>query len=283
VSDFAPCEYAQAPARGIFMLARLQTLALAALDRESRATRHHGLSDRGLCRANNEDALLADPRIGLFLVCDGVGGKASGEVAAGEAVTLIHEQVQRGLAADARGEPGDLSLARILRAAIQHASRVIFELGAQHREYTGMSTTATVALVLGGWAVIGQVGDSRLYHARGDAVRQITEDHTLLNLQVRRGEVSPERARGRKSSITRALGLRSAVEVDIFALRLAAGDRLLLCTDGLHEHLGRDETLAALFRMDVRDAAPAAIRHANERGGRDNATALFVEVLTAAD
>ncbi len=264
------------------MPARPHILALAAPDPGPR-TRHHGLSDRGLRRANNEDALLADPALGLFLVCDGVGGKASGEVASGEAAAIIHAQVQRGLAARVRGEPGDVALARVVRAAMQQASREIFELGAQRREYAGMSTTATVALVLGGWAVVGQVGDSRLYHARGPAIAQITEDHTLVNLQVRRGELSPERALGRKSSITRALGLRLAVEVDVVALRVVAGDRLLLCTDGLHEHLAHGDVLAALFEMDVREAASAAIRHANERGGRDNATALFVEILDVAE
>ena len=129
-------------------------------------------------------------------------------------------------------------------------------------------------------AIVGQVGDSRVYMARGDDVRQLTEDHTLLNMQVKQGLASADKARGRKSQITRAIGLREFVEVDIMAFPLQLGDRLLLCSDGLHEYLDQAaDTLIDLFRLHPRVAAPAAIRYANLCGGKDNITALFVEIV----
>ncbi len=175
-------------------------------------------------------------------------------------------------------DPGT-EIGAVVRTAMQHASCKIFELGRENARLSGMCTTASVVLVVGDLAVIGQVGDTRVYHARGRSVCQLTEDHTLLNWQVQQGVIGPEHARGRKSPITRALGLRDAVEVDISTCRLMPGDRLLLCTDGLHEHLEPDAVLTRLFQLDVRDAARAAIQHVYRCGGRDNATALFVEIL----
>jgi protein phosphatase len=129
--------------------------------------------------------------------------------------------------------------------------------------------------------IVGQVGDSRVYLARDGIVSQLTEDHTWLNVQVKQGMITPEQAkqRGGKSVITRAVGLRDFVEVDILAVPVQVGDRLLLCSDGLHAYLDAAETLVDLFQLAPCDAAPKAIRHANARGGEDNITALFVEFL----
>ncbi len=175
-------------------------------------------------------------------------------------------------------DPG-AELGAVVRTAMQHASWKIFELGRENARFSGMCTAASVVLVVGDLAVIGQVGDTRVYRARGHSICQLTEDHTLVNWQVQQGHIDPERARGRKSPITRALGLRDAVEVDVSTCRLMPGDRLLLCTDGLHEHLERDAILKRLFQLDMLDAARAAIHHVYRCGGRDNATALFVEIL----
>lgn len=267
-------------------------------------TRHFGSSDTGLRRSHNEDAHLADDRLGLFVVCDGVGGRRHGEVASQETVDLIWEWIHREAAAiqaaadEARvarrmvvGAPVAAGprvwlsqetigrLGALVRGALQHACYMVHSMAELDADFSGMSTTATVVLIAGEVAIIGQVGDSRVYLARGGDVRQLTEDHTLVNLQIKRGLMTPEQARGRKSQITRAIGLRDFVEVDIMAIPLQVGDRLLLCSDGLHEYLDSADTLIDLFQLDVRDAAPAAIRLANDRGGKDNITALFVEVL----
>jgi protein phosphatase len=267
-------------------------------------TRHFGSSDTGLRRSHNEDAHLADDRLGLFVVCDGVGGRRHGEVASQETVEMIWEWVHREAAAiqaaadEARvarrmvvGKPtstgpqiwlGQETIGRLralVRGALQNACYMVHSMAEVDADFTGMSTTASVVLIAGEVAIIGQVGDSRVYLGRGGEVRQLTEDHTLVNLQIKKGLVTPEQARGRKSQITRAIGLRDFVEVDVTVLPLQIGDRLLLCSDGLHEYLDSAETLIDLFQLDVRDAAPAAIRLANARGGKDNITALFVEVL----
>lgn len=226
----------------------------------------------------NEDAFLIDARLGLFVVCDGVGGRAHGEVAASETVTSICEYVDSRLERHKPAIDQCEQFGEMLRAALQHASQVVFELAATDLRLAGMSTTASAVLVAGGHAVIGHVGDSRVYHARGDSIRQLTEDHTLLNMRVQQGLVSPEQIRGCKSPITRVIGRRDC-EVDVIVAPLAAGDRLLLCTDGLHEYLEDNATLRQLFCLDVQQAGPAAVAHAHRRGGKDNITAVFVEIL----
>jgi serine/threonine protein phosphatase PrpC len=252
-------------------------------------TAHTGMTDPGRRRAFNEDAFLADGRLGLFIVADGVGGRPFGGLAAGEAVSVLWEWICRETQAIGALMPGQstkcvgtravLQIESVVRAAMQNASRTLRAMAKTDARYAGMCTTASVVLVAGEVAVVGQVGDSRVYHARGATVRQVTEDHTLLNLQVKQGLVTPEDARGRRSPITRALGLADELEVDIYAVPVARGDRLLLCSDGLHEYFDRQNVLRHLFQLDIRAAAPAAVRHARRRGGRDNITALFVEIL----
>ncbi|MCY1071169.1 protein phosphatase 2C domain-containing protein [Nannocystis sp. RBIL2] len=247
------------------------------------------MTDPGRLRALNEDAFLADGRLGLFIVADGVGGRPFGGLAAGEAVSVLWERIWRetqaigalmpGRGADWVGSEAVVQIGGVVRTAMQDASQKLRAMAKIDSRYGGMCTTASVVLVAGEVAVVGQVGDSRVYHARGATVRQVTEDHTLLNLQVKQGLVIPEQARGRRSPITRALGLADELEVDIYAVPVARGDRLLLCSDGLHEYFERGKVLRHLFQLDIRAAAPAAVRHARRRGGRDNITALFVEIL----
>ena len=274
-------------------------------------TRHFADTNTGLRRERNEDACLGDDRLGLFVVCDGVGGRARGEVASAEAADLIWEWIKRedallGLAvAEAQATPhhavlvanGSASpaprikmsedtvgrLGAMVRGAVQNACYMVHSMGEVDPEYRGMSTTASVVQFVGELIVVGQVGDSRVYLARDGTITQLTEDHTWLNFQVQRGLLTPEQARGRagKNIITRALGLREFVEVDILVVPVQIGDRLLLCSDGLHAYLDAGPTLSDLFKLDVREAARAAIRHANACGGADNITALFVEFLAS--
>nr|WP_276600442.1 MULTISPECIES: protein phosphatase 2C domain-containing protein [unclassified Nannocystis] len=236
----------------------------------------------GRRRALNEDAFLADGRLGLFIVADGVGGRPFGGLAAGEAVSVLWEWIYRetrALGASWTGGEAAVQIAGVVRSAMQNASRTLRTMANTDLRYAGMCTTASVVLVAGEIAVVGQVGDSRVYHARGAEVRQVTEDHTLFNLRLKQGLVTSEHARGRRSPITRALGLTDELEVDIYAVPVARGDRLLLCSDGLHEYFDRANVLRHLFQLDIRAAAPAAVRHARRPGGRDNITGLFVEIL----
>lgn len=279
-------------------------------------TRHFGWSDTGRRRKHNEDAWLGDDPLGLFVVCDGVGGRARGEVASEETVELIwdwvkgHAQVVQTAIAEAtaartaalqplavgeaspRGGDGPRiwmpeeavgQLGALVRGAVQNACYMVHGMGEVDPSLGGMSTTATVVLAADELVIVGQVGDSRVYLARNGVVSQLTEDHTWLNVQVKKGALTPEQARRKsatgKQMITRAVGLHEFVEVDILALPVQVGDRLLLCSDGLHAYLDATDALIDLFQLDLREAGPAAIRHANACGGEDNITALFVEFL----
>jgi protein phosphatase len=273
-------------------------------------TCHFADTNTGLRRQRNEDAYLADDQLGLFLVCDGVGGRARGEIASAEAADLIWEWIkreepllrsaiaesQRPLAAGpgANGTDGpdprvkmskDMigRLGAMVRSAVQNACYMVHSMGEVDPAHRGMSTTASVVQFVGELIIVGQVGDSRVYLARNGEVTQLTEDHTWLNVQVQHGRLTPAEARLKgnagKHIITRAVGLREYVEVDILAVPVQPGDRLLLCSDGLHAYLDSGATLADLFKLNIREAAPAAIRHANACGGADNITALFVEFL----
>lgn len=249
-------------------------------------TRHYGYTDVGRVRAHNEDAFLADKSLGLFVVCDGVGGRARGEIASQETVDWICDFIKGDTADIARareGEPPDPParerLARLARSAIQSACYMVHTMGEMDPDRRGMSTTASLVLVTGPVATVAWVGDSRVYLWHDGEHVQLTDDHTLVNIQVRQGLMRPEEARVSrlKHVITRAVGHRDSVEVDVRQVELSPGDRLLLCSDGLHEYLDEPGVLGRLFSLPIDRAAKEAARHALEQGGRDNITALFVE------
>jgi protein phosphatase len=248
--------------------------------------RYFGHTDVGQKRAHNEDAYLADPDLGLFIVCDGVGGRARGEVASSETVDFIWEWVKRGsevvTAARANPSPENVTnLCRVLRGAIQNACYLVHSMGELDPEHKGMSTTASVLVVAGNVGVIGQVGDSRVYLSRGGDVSQLTEDHTLINYQIKHGMITPEEAKKSrvKNVITRAVGHKDYVEVDTLPIPLFPNDRILLCSDGLHGYLQNEEDLHRILAADVQEAVLEAVRFANSKGGSDNITAMLVELI----
>lgn len=247
--------------------------------------RYFAHTDVGQKRSHNEDAFLADPDLGLYVVCDGVGGRARGEVASSEAVDLIWEWIKREEAfiASARENPSNddvKRLCRTVRGAIQNATYMLHSMGEINPEQRGMSTTASTLLLAGSVAIVGQVGDSRVYLRRNDQVSQLTEDHTLINYQIKAGLITPDEAKNSrvKNVITRAVGHKDYVEVDTLPIPIFPSDRLLLCSDGLHGYLENEEDVERIMGQDVQQGVLDAIRFANEQGGSDNITAMLVEL-----
>ena len=248
--------------------------------------RYFGHTDVGLKRSHNEDAFLADPDLGLFVVCDGVGGRARGEIASREAVNFIWEWFKREESTlTAMREGGNTPenvgrLCQLMRGAIQNATYMVHSLGQLNPDQRGMSTTASAFYVTDKIGIVGQVGDSRVYLSRDNRVSQLTEDHTLVNYQLKHGLITPDEAKKSRirNVITRAVGHKDYVEVDTLPIPLFPQDRVLLCSDGLHGYL-TDAALETIMANDVQEAVLESIRFANEQGGSDNITSLLIEFV----
>jgi serine/threonine protein phosphatase PrpC len=242
-------------------------------------------TDVGRHRKSNEDAFFRDDGIGLYIVADGMGGHAAGEIASHEAVDTIHGMVKRGLNAFTAvegelDEAGARGACRIIEGAIQAATYFVFAIAELERDKLGMGTTISAALMLGGWLITGQVGDSRIYQIRDGAAVQLTEDHTLLAWQIKQGLLTPDEAAKatHRNVITRAVGNRDYVEVDTAVIAVCPGDRILLCSDGLHGYLTAEE-IPDIAALGADAAVDRFVELANGRGGKDNITAVLVEVL----
>ncbi|MFW6066729.1 MAG: PP2C family protein-serine/threonine phosphatase [Myxococcota bacterium] len=245
-----------------------------------------GLSDVGRRRVVNEDAFLCDDELGLYIVADGMGGHAAGEVASQEAVDTIHGMVRREHEAlrimEEAQEGGAETLRgaiRVLESAIQAATYMVFGLAQHEPERQGMGTTVSALLLRGHHGITAQVGDSRIYLVRDGIATALTEDHTLVAWQVKQGLITAEEAlrSPHRNVITRAVGSREYVQVDTQVIESKPGDCYLLCSDGLHGYL-RAEEIAPICDLGAPLATKRFIEMANERGGRDNITAVVVEL-----
>lgn len=244
----------------------------------------YGLTDLGRKRSGNEDALYVDDELGLYVVADGMGGHAAGEVASREAVDTLYGMVKRGVRGLRElGHPlsdGDARAAcRLMESAVQAATYFVFSIAEIDRDKSGMGTTLSALLVLGDHAVTAQVGDSRIYRIENGNVEQLTEDHTLIAWQLKQGLITPQEAARspHKNVITRAVGNREYVQVDTKCIPLAVGARFLLCSDGLHGYL-KDSDIPPIVSLGGSAAVARFIRLANDRGGKDNITAVLVEI-----
>jgi serine/threonine protein phosphatase PrpC len=242
------------------------------------------LTDLGRKRASNEDAFFIDDELGLYVVADGMGGHAAGEIASREAVDTLYGMVKRGLGdlrvlVDPVRDQDSQAACRLMESAVQAATYFVYSIAEIDRDKSGMGTTISALLILGEYAVTAQVGDSRIYRVEGAAVEQLTEDHTLIAWQLKQGLITPQEAARspHKNVITRAVGNREYVQVDTRCIRLAAGARFLLCSDGLHGYL-RDEDIPKTVPLGGAAAVRRFVDMANERGGKDNITAVLVEI-----
>ncbi|GAB4279875.1 MAG: protein phosphatase 2C domain-containing protein [Coriobacteriia bacterium] len=226
-----------------------------------------GATDTGLARSHNEDAYLVEPP--LFAVADGLGGHMAGEVASAIAIETLREEV--------RPDSDEEDLAE----AVRRANARIAEAVSEGRGRFGMGTTLTAALVRGTDILVAHVGDSRAYLLGADGLKRVTRDHSLVGELVRKGTLTEEEARHHpnRSVITRALGSRPDVEPDTYRVSAGPGDRLLLCSDGLHGMIRDNEIEDILLRApDAQAAVEALLSAALDAGGLDNVTVIVVEI-----
>lgn len=230
----------------------------------------------------NEDAYWADDELGLWMVADGIGGHLAGEVASSTTVEVVAGQVRDALARQPSGHGLSKERAcRVIESAVQAATYMVFGMAEMDANADGMGTTLSVLFYVGeGCAVVGQVGDSRVYRVRDGVTEQLTEDHTLARWQLSQGLIGEAEAKRSKAKnvIMRAVGSHDYVDVDTHVFDVQAGDRFLLCSDGLHGAVP-DAHLLEAMTLSGGEAVQRMIDMANERGGRDNITAVVVHAV----
>ena len=244
------------------------------------------LSDVGRKRKGNEDAHTVNPEQKLYVVADGMGGHAAGEVASRIAVESIEEFVTITGGNEEITWPFGLDETisydgNRLKTAIRHANRRVLEATRESAELEGMATTVAAVLVEGDVANLAHVGDSRIYRWSDKELTLLTSDHSWVNEQIQSGVISPEQARSHplRNVVTRALGGRADLLVDVQALKITDGDVLLLCSDGLTTMIS-DEEIASTLRSSgggIDKAARALVDEANGHGGEDNITVVLLK------
>ena len=244
-------------------------------------------TDVGRVRTNNEDAYLVDADLGLFIVCDGMGGHNAGEVASRAACDVLAFEI--GNMARVRERflaTGSLEDAETLRKAVEAAMvtacREIHRRSSKEPALTGMGTTCTLVL-LGGHdkGILAHVGDSRLYVVRGGRLHQLSEDHTYVNELLRRGSLTREQARNHPQGnvLSRALGVQSSVNAETMVFDVDPGDTYLLCTDGLHNYFSEDTDLqTSLSDPELKHGLATVVKFALDRGGHDNVTGIALRI-----
>jgi PPM family protein phosphatase len=251
--------------------------------------RFFAATDVGRVRDHNEDNYLVDKKLSLFVVADGMGGHAAGEVASALAVRTVHDEVkkEKQLIEDYQagttgaGKVTDRDILNLLEFAVQRACARIHEEAMGDKQKRGMGTTLSSLLVVGNKGFIGHVGDSRIYMMRSGKVQQLTEDHTVFNELIKRGKLTRDQIEkvAHKNAITRAVGVYERVEIDTLLIELLPGDQFLLASDGLHGYVNTPEDLSPYLSESDGDAAVAQlIAFANEAGGKDNITSIVVRL-----
>jgi serine/threonine protein phosphatase PrpC len=234
------------------------------------------LSDVGCVRTNNEDAYGYDSDLGIFVICDGMGGMAAGEVASSNSVAALVNTF-----AESAGTA--LPISTRLQQAVHTANTTVWTMG-QLPEHKGMGTTAVAAALDGQKLIIANVGDSRAYAFQNGLATQITVDHSYINELIRNGTLTKENAHladlhGYESVITRAIGVSETVEPDYYSIDLTPGTQILIATDGLTRYLNGDEIATILQATPFESTCANLIDLAKRRGGHDNITCLLLLVL----
>ncbi|MFN4115564.1 MAG: Stp1/IreP family PP2C-type Ser/Thr phosphatase [Inhella sp.] len=242
-----------------------------------------GLTDVGRARSNNEDAFAIAEAAGLAVLADGMGGYNAGEVASQMLTGFLRDELGRWL--QAASNAPSAAVQQAMAICVDNANRAIFESAQDNPRYAGMGTTLVLAVFRPEGVWLGHVGDSRAYRLRAGKFEQLTRDHSLLQEQIDAGLITPEQAQFalHKNLVTRAVGVESVVQLEAHLHPVQDGDLLLLCSDGLSDMLS-DADMQSLCQAHVErgaelsQLASALINGANERGGRDNITAVLARV-----
>lgn len=234
-------------------------------------------TDIGRRRTDNQDAYYVgefDNGAVFAVVCDGMGGAKGGNVASEKAATLISEYIVKSYSP----KMNSTSIENLLRGAVDSANAEIYELSHTNTEWEGMGTTAVVLLVVDNLAHIVHVGDSRAYIVGASEIEQLTTDHSIVQAMVTKGEISPEEARThpKKNIITRAIGAEKNVMCDYNIVLKTDNAAILLCTDGLTNHLDEQKLFETVRNTPRESCVSKLIDMANEAGGSDNITAVLI-------
>jgi protein phosphatase len=242
----------------------------------------NGATDVGRVRSANQDSFLVDDKQSLFIVADGMGGHAGGEIASQLCISEISDFLQKQMNDGVENTTFDHRenmITNLLAKSINYASSRIYERALEEPQLNGMGTTATVVKIDGSTAHWGHVGDSRLYLIRCGLIYQVTHDHSLVGEQVRAGIITEEEAEVHqlRNIITRSVGYQEEEDVDCSSLDLEEGDLLLICSDGLHGKVS-DKEISELVNDKKTESVQDLIDLANERGGDDNISAIVIEI-----
>ena len=239
-----------------------------------------GVTDPGCARTQNQDTYQVeklDRNTLLCVVCDGMGGAKSGNVASTLATDVFIQEIKRSWVSDMDPQKID----RMMINAVNLANSTVYDQSQQFEEFTGMGTTLVAALIKGKYVTVANVGDSRAYSVDRDGVTLLTRDHSLVQMMVERGELAPERARNYpgKNLITRAIGTEAAVHCDLFHRTISGGDCLLLCSDGLSNLVDEQEILFEVVHgLRKEQCCESLLNIAKNRGAPDNVTCVLVQL-----
>jgi len=265
----------------------VKAMAAATQEEATRVTLEAWLvTDVGVVRDHNEDSATMETARGFFIVADGMGGHAAGEVASAMAVETVKktlEEAQPEIDTFKRGptDTGRRELVQLLQSAVLQAHQAVFQRGQNESDKTGMGTTLDVVLIAGPEAFVAHVGDSRTYLIRDGKASQITTDHTVAEVLVIEGKLTIEEAQVSplRTILVNAIGVSADVGVEMAHVQLRRGDRIMLCSDGLHDYFPTDEEIAQRLSADKPgDALKEMVELAKTRGGHDNITGVAIHV-----
>lgn len=237
-----------------------------------------GLTDVGLVREKNQDSFFIskDSSLSLFIIADGMGGHKSGEVASNDAIKIIKKEFLKNKSELVSKE----KILKLIERAVQSANKSIYEKSLEEIKYNGMGTTVSLSYIFEDMIIIGHVGDSRIYKFNNNKMKQLTEDHSLVNELVKSGKITKEQAKThpQKNMITRAVGTSIDIEVDVEAFKYQKSDKLLLATDGLFNMVDETEIEKIINEnSSILNSAEKLIDLSKANGGTDNITLVLIE------